>query len=210
VSVESIAIALHHSRATGTAKLVLIGIANHDGDGGAWPTVATLARYAGVAPRNVQIALNKLEELHEIRRIIQAGGDHSIADARRPNRYQFLLSCPPACDHSRNHRTRADQTIFDDLSTGVTESSPHDAGITPTGDAGITQTVLVNPSTKTQEKALDPAARASLLRGRCVPPFKAHQFAGGICINGCGCYADGRVEDPRTGVVLLEADEVRA
>ena len=31
MSVEAMAIALHHSRATGTVKLVLIGIANHDG-----------------------------------------------------------------------------------------------------------------------------------------------------------------------------------
>ncbi|WP_067200158.1 helix-turn-helix domain-containing protein [Microbacterium sp. XT11] len=106
MSVESISIALHHSRATGAAKLVLIGIANHDGDGGAWPSVATLAKYAGVTVRNVQKAVERLEQLHEIRRFVQAGGDHRTAEHERPNRYQFLLTCPPDCDRTSRHRTR--------------------------------------------------------------------------------------------------------
>jgi len=106
LSIESISIALHHSRATGAAKLVLIGIANHDGDGGAWPSVATLAKYAGVTERNVQKAVDRLETLHEVRRYVQAGGDHRVAEHRRPNRYQFLLSCPPDCDRTSKHRTR--------------------------------------------------------------------------------------------------------
>jgi hypothetical protein len=106
MSVESIAIALHHSRAKGTAKLVLIGIANHDGDGGAWPSVATLAHYAGVDARNVQRAIDKLVALGEIRKDVQAGGDIRVPDHRRPNRYRFLLECPHNCDRTRNHRTR--------------------------------------------------------------------------------------------------------
>lgn len=105
MSIESISIALHHSRATGAAKLVLIGIANHDGDGGAWPSVATLAKYAGVTERNVQKAVDRLETLHEVRRYVQAGGDHRVAEHRRPNRYQFLLSCPADCDRTSKHRT---------------------------------------------------------------------------------------------------------
>lgn len=209
MSVESIAIALHHSKATGTAKLVLLGIANHDGDGGAWPTIDTLARYANCDRRNVQRALDRLETLGEVRRVYQAGGDHNIADHRRPNRYQILLQCPSSCDRTRHHRT-SHELVFDDVSTGVANSSPHGDIATGRGGAGATQTIPVNPSTKTQEKALDPAARATLLRGTCVPPFKRHEYVGGICVHGCGCYADGRVEDPKTGRVLLEADEVRA
>lgn len=202
------AIVLHHSRAKGTAKLVLLGIANHDGDGGAWPTIDTLARYANCDRRNVQRALDQLEQLHEVQRIYQAGGDHSIADHRRPNRYQIRLTCPPSCDRSKHHRTSR-ELPFDDLSTGVALASPGGAGATGRGGASATQTVLVNPSTKTQEKALDPAARATLLRGTCVPPFKRHEFVGGICVHGCGVYSDGRVEDPRTGVLLLDAEVQR-
>src|SRR6218665_1834088 len=108
MSVESLAIALHHSRARGAAKLVLIGIANHDGDGGAWPAVATLARYAGVTERNVQKALAALESLGEIRRLVSSGGDHSTADHMKPNLYQFLLRCPSNCDRSARHRPHHD------------------------------------------------------------------------------------------------------
>src|SRR5690606_19905862 len=115
VSIESIAIALHHSRATGTAKPVPAGIANHDADRGAWPSLATLPRYAGDEPRNVQSAIKKLEALHEIRRHVQAGGDHRTPDNLRPNRYQFLLACPPDCDRTSHHRTRFQPAVELDL-----------------------------------------------------------------------------------------------
>jgi len=132
VSIESVAIALPHSRATGTAKLVLIGIANHDGDGGAWPSISTLAKYAGVDPRSVQRSISTLEKLHEVRRFVQAGGDHRVAEHQRPNRYQFLLKCPIDCDRSSSHRTRYDVSAelpLDELSTRVTLASPGDAGV---------------------------------------------------------------------------------
>lgn len=104
MSVEHLAAALHHSRAKGTAKLVLLGIANHAGDGGAWPSVATLARYANVTTRNVTKALASLQSLGEIRIHYQAGGLADMADHRRPNRYDVLVSCPPWCDKTPNHR----------------------------------------------------------------------------------------------------------
>lgn len=134
MSIESLSIALHHSRATGAAKLVLIGIANHDGDGGAWPSVATLAKYAGVDPRSVQRAVKRLEELHEIRRFVQAGGDHRTADHERPNRYSFLLTCPPDCDRSSRHRTRHAHVVLelgDVIPNPLTPASPPDASVTP-------------------------------------------------------------------------------
>lgn len=108
MSVESLAAVLHHSRAKGTAKLVLVGIANHDGDGGAWPSVATLARYANVDPRNVQRSLDKLVELGELAVHLQQGGDQRTPDHERPNRYDVLVGCPPWCDRTTQHRdTRA-------------------------------------------------------------------------------------------------------
>ena len=104
MSVESMAIALHHSRATGSAKLVLLGIANHDGDGGSWPSIGTLAVYANVSDRNVQVGLDKLEQLGEIMRHTQQGGTRAMAPWDRPNLYTFLAKCPPNCDRTRNHR----------------------------------------------------------------------------------------------------------
>jgi hypothetical protein len=104
LSVEAIAIALHHSKAKGTAKLVLLGIANHDGDGGAWPSKATLAKYANVDQRNVDRAIKTLVSLAEIRVGISAGGRSNTPDYLRPNLYHFLVECPPYCDRSRQHR----------------------------------------------------------------------------------------------------------
>lgn len=97
-------IALHHSRATGTAKLVLIGIANHDGDGGSWPSIATLARYAGVNARNTQQAIARLIKLGEVSRAVMGGGTHITPDHMRPNLYKIKLTCPLDCDRTVNHR----------------------------------------------------------------------------------------------------------
>ncbi|RWZ52924.1 helix-turn-helix domain-containing protein [Labedella phragmitis] len=118
MSVESMAIALNHSQTSGTAKLVLIGIANHDGDGGSWPSVATLARYAGVTPRNVQKAIDVLVKLGEVKRLANQGGTHRTPDHARPNLYRFELKCPPTCDRSSAHRTREPLPGLE-FSTGV-------------------------------------------------------------------------------------------
>lgn len=104
MSVEALAVVLHHSRAKGTVKLVALGIANHDGDGGAWPSVATLARYANVHPRNVQKALVRLQQLGELWVEPQAGGLGNLADCDRPNLYHVTLRCPTWCDGTPQHR----------------------------------------------------------------------------------------------------------
>lgn len=66
MSVEAISLVLNHSKATGRAKLILIGIANHLGDQGSWPSIATLARYANVSERSVKRDLKDLVELGEL------------------------------------------------------------------------------------------------------------------------------------------------
>lgn len=104
MSVEHLAVVLHHSRAKGSARLVCLGIANHQGDGGAWPSIATLAKYANITPRNAQKALQTLVGLGEVRVITSAGGDPTCPDWRRPNLYQVLVTCPDWCDKSPNHR----------------------------------------------------------------------------------------------------------
>lgn len=152
MSVESLAIALHHSRAGGAAKLVLIGIANHDGDGGAWPTVATLAKYAHVTPRNVQKALTELERLGEIRRYVSAGGDHSTADNMRPNLYKFLLQCPHTCDRTSRHRVRGEAVVFE-LLTGVSDATPGVASDT----RGVSVATGGGVSVATPKPSLEPS-----------------------------------------------------
>jgi hypothetical protein len=105
MSIESLAIAMNHSKSTGNIRCVLYAIANNDGEGGSWPSVSTISRRCGgLHPRNVQRAIERLEDLGEIRRVIQAGGTPEMDNARRPNRYLFLLQCPPYCDRTTNHR----------------------------------------------------------------------------------------------------------
>ena len=106
MSVEALAVVLHHSRARGTAKLVLIGIANHDGDGGSWPALATLAMYANSDERTVRRCLRSLEKLGEISTVLQGGGHDGIRPQYRPSRYEVLLECPSTCDRTRHHRPR--------------------------------------------------------------------------------------------------------
>lgn len=104
MSIEALAVVLNHSKAKGTAKLVLLGIANHDGDGGAWCSIPTLARYANVDDRNVQRAIAKLVSSGELVVDIQAGGTHRTPEERRPNLYTIRLECPRWCDRSTYHR----------------------------------------------------------------------------------------------------------
>lgn len=137
---------LHHSRAKGTAKLVLVGVANHDGDGGAWPTVATLARYANVDVRTTQRALVKLQQLGELDVDQQGGGLAGTADCDRPNLYHVKVRCPTWCDGTPQHRDmrrlsghqvgwRPGPTPVD---IGVAQASPPGVAVTPGGGTSVT------------------------------------------------------------------------
>jgi hypothetical protein len=66
MSIEAMNLVLNHSKATGRAKLVLLGIANHFGDNGAWPSIETLARYANASERSVKRDIQELVELGEL------------------------------------------------------------------------------------------------------------------------------------------------
>ena len=67
MSIEAVSLVLNQSKATGRAKLVLLGIANHLGDQGAWPSIGTLARYANASERSVKRDLQELVELGELK-----------------------------------------------------------------------------------------------------------------------------------------------
>lgn len=150
MSVEALTAVLHHSKAKGTPKLVLLGIANHQGDGGAWPAVSTLARYANVTERNVQKALEQLVQLGEVAVHRQAGGNARMRDWERPNRYDVLVSCPAQCDRTTAHKVRYPQVdaplpsmpAMSD-SDPVSETTPPVGDDTPPGVGDDTRTVHV-------------------------------------------------------------------
>lgn len=138
---------LHHSRASGNTLVVLLGIANHEGDGGAYPKVATLARYSKMTPRNVRKAIARLVDMGELYVDLQAGGRAKMPDHLRPNRYEVQVRCPAWCDRTTHHRdTRpnaskqqhltAEVVDEDDLSTELTGGSLATGGREVASDRG--------------------------------------------------------------------------
>ncbi|WP_167620524.1 helix-turn-helix domain-containing protein [Plantibacter flavus] len=206
------AIALHHSRAKGAAKLILIGIANHDGDGGAWPSIATLAKYGHVTERNAQKSVAELESLGEIRRLVSAGGTRDTADHLRPNLYKFLLSCPADCDRSKHHRRRNDAVmpdLFAGLSTGVSQATPgvvsDGGGVSPTTpEPSMNQTIDLLRETRvnaparinSQQRYADEIARKCPMRRD-----RPHSFEDSGYCTFCGCKDPQRAQNRSTGEI---------
>ncbi|MET3449783.1 helix-turn-helix domain-containing protein [Curtobacterium sp. 1544] len=194
-------IALHHSRATGAVKLVLLGIANHDGDGGAWPSIATLAKYAATTPRTVQRSIQQLQRLGEIRRHVNAGGTHMTADYMRPNLYQFLLRCPPTCDRSSRHRVHGETApvvLFDpptvasggDAHVGGTPDAHVGGGATPASpEPSLNRQMKDQGSTKpaTDARAASKGLNESIVRDKCKhSPLGWHDWNASSYCNFCG------------------------
>jgi len=126
MSIEALTVVLHHSKAKPTAKLVLLGIANHyhpDDDRGAWPSQETLSKYSNVSERQVRNLIDELVSLGEL--AVEAYGGQSQT-RNKPNRYWIRLQCPDDCDGTMNHRPRPEtqspttgNLVFDDRKPGV-------------------------------------------------------------------------------------------
>lgn len=172
------AVVLHHSKVAGTTLNVAIGIANHDGDGGAWPAIETLMKYARRSERTVQRALEELQELGEVVVHYNAGGDRNTPGDRRPNLYELVLSCPPECDRTKHHRMPGDKGY------GVTSTSPRrkkrgDTTVTPRGDSHDADGVSpVAPEPSLEPNTPQPPAQ----RGAC----SRHRDTPGDNCRGCG------------------------
>lgn len=129
MSVEQIAAALNHEHPglSGTRKLVLLGIANHAAPDGtdAWPSIDTLARYAGVNRRNARKALGWLAEEGLIVVEEGRGGTHDTPDRYRPNRYRITLnpggSLPTSLDRPGGSETTS-RGVAGDRSGGSQET----------------------------------------------------------------------------------------
>lgn len=177
MSFEAMTVVLNHSRSKGTDRNVLIGIANHMGDGGAWPSIATLCRYAGgVEERTVQRSIAALVKLGELAVYPQQGGNRATPNGRRTNRYEVLIACPFNCDRTMNHRLIELPVTQDALwITPPTPTSPGDAhvggGVTSTSGVGVTSTspepVLRTSSTPVGEDLTVPRATAMPHCGEC-------------------------------------------
>jgi hypothetical protein len=105
MSIEAMAIVLHHSKLNGAQKLLMLGVANHDGDGGAFPSQLRLATYCGVSDlRNLRRIIDKCVASGELAVDVHAGGGMNTPDSQRANLYTINLRCPHNCDRSPQHR----------------------------------------------------------------------------------------------------------
>jgi hypothetical protein len=130
-----VALVLNQSKATGRAKLVLIGIANHLGDQGAWPSISTLARYANASERSVKRDIQELIDLGELRVELQNAPTHN---QYKTNLYWITI-----------------QSGVTDWASGVTaQVSRGDrlgkSGVTPVGTQNINITIK-EPSIETSK-----------------------------------------------------------
>lgn len=166
-----------------------------------------MARELGVSERSIQRALAELEAANCIRKGDQKYTSH-IRGGYRPTVYDIVMSraqggLPPLPDGLEEDTNPGETRGETEISTGA-------PGETRGETTAVVHRELRELSTHHEEISLVPAVRAHdareiELRSRCTAPYPRHEFVGGICIHGCGVYANGRVEDPKTGRVLLEA-----
>lgn len=137
MSIEALSMVLNHSQATGSSKVVLLGIANHlgpDANEGAWPSQKRLADYANVSERGVQKCVDKLVKSGELR--VEVAGGHS-RNQYKPNRYWITIDCPPDCDRSMSHRRGEPEYV-----EGRTPVPSGSNSGTNRGEPGFVQTVI--------------------------------------------------------------------
>jgi hypothetical protein len=139
MSIEAVSLVLNNSRATGRAKLVLLGIANHLGDHGAWPSISTLARYANASERSVKRDIQELVQLGELKVELQnAPTKHQY----KTNLYWITIS---------SGVTESASGVTDWVSRG---DSSGKSGVTPVGTQNIIRTIR-EPSLETSSYGFD-------------------------------------------------------
>ena len=119
-----------YSKSVGRARLVLLAIADHQGEIGAWPSIKTLATMVNASERSVQRDISELVELGELRVEVQ-----NAPTNRQYKSNLYWVTLPGVTDYAPG---------VTDLDSGVTESTP---GVTAVGVLTITKPLL-EPSLK--------------------------------------------------------------
>jgi len=139
MSIEAVSLVLNNSRATGRAKLVLLGIANHLGDHGAWPSISTLARYANSSERSVKRDIQELVELGELKVELQ----NAPTKTQYKTNLYWITIVPGVTDSASG--------VTDWVSRG---DSSGKSGVTPVGTQNINITIK-EPSLKSDIEGFD-------------------------------------------------------
>lgn len=98
MSISALTLSMYHSKATYSTRLVLIAIANFEGENGAYPSHETIGRLAGgLNRRTVQRAIDDLVQMGELTEVRRDG---------ITNLYKVAIACPDECDGTTNHRKK--------------------------------------------------------------------------------------------------------
>jgi DNA-binding Lrp family transcriptional regulator len=122
------------SVSTGRARLVLLAIADMQGEIGAWPSIATLANMVNSSERSVQRDIKELQELGELIVFERQAPTRAI---HKSNLYWVNL---PSVAHKfadTHEVTNSDHEV----TNGVHEVTNSDHEVTPVGVITITRTI---------------------------------------------------------------------
>ena len=110
-----------NSKADGRARLVLLAIADHQGEIGAWPSIATLAKMVNSSERSVQRDIQHLQAIGELRVEVQ---NAPTKTQYKSNLYWVTL---PGVTESQSGVTdsavRGDTVVVQNLNRTITEPS---------------------------------------------------------------------------------------
>jgi hypothetical protein len=131
MSIQTMQAVWQHSRSEGRARLVLLAIADHQGEIGAWPSIATLARMTNASDRSVQRDIAELHNLGEL--------DVQIQNAPTNRQYKSNLYWVklPGVTGPESGVTDSASGVTDSAS-GVTDSA---SGVTAGGVLTLNRTI---------------------------------------------------------------------
>jgi X-X-X-Leu-X-X-Gly heptad repeat protein len=119
MSIEIMNAVWRESKADGRARLVLLAIADHQGEIGAWPSIKRLAQMVNSSERSVQRDIQHLQKIGELRVEVQ---NAPTSGQYKSNRYFITLPSTSGVTESQSGVT--------DLASGVTDLA---SGVTAGG-----------------------------------------------------------------------------
>jgi len=124
MSVEAMSRVFKHSKASPAAKLVLLAIADHESDRGAWPSERTLSLATNMSERSVRRKVAELVELGELSVEVNAS---PIAGRYKSNLYWVLVGRVDNSDikgGQNEHQGWTDQAVRVDTADHITIKEP--------------------------------------------------------------------------------------
>ena len=218
MSVEAISWALNDAPGVpAPLVVVLIGLANHAGpDGrGAYPSQATLARYARKDPRTVRRDLARLEALGLIRRGDQRLVEHLPAD-RRPVVWDLAVECREATGDdstkTRNDHDGGTSTSARTCATGRTSMSKRPDAHVRTGRTPTSAKPSYEPSRTVSQSARAKQAQRWLIHRYRLTDVETDaviaevQRRAGATIGNLVAYMNGMAEGDLADIVAAVMD----